>query len=140
MAKNGKITGAAIGMAAITMLVIMSACKPRECAAPADNSRGSSADKSTGTGAAPQAPAAAAPHREGPGGPGGKALPKLVPIKSFSERSTERLDFFKSTAPAPGEISGSSMTAKNRTAPDTVPPHPVIQPPAPVPAQKPAAN
>ncbi len=54
-----------------------------------------------------------AAHREGPGATGGKPLPKLVPVKSFSERSVEKLDFFRSTAPAPSNISGSSVSANN---------------------------
>ena len=93
------------------MSVFLAACGPRE----------SASEKSTQTESIPQAPVASAALNEVSGGAGLKARPKLVPVKSFSERSTKELVFYRSTAPASSDASAPSVVINNNTYPNAEP-------------------
>ncbi len=117
--------------AALFASVSLAACKQRD-AVPGPNAPREDVSERSVPGSASKTPAAI-------GGTGEKPLPKLVPVKSFSERSLEKLNFFRSTAPAPAGISGSSET-NNKTAPSPVAQPAVLQPPGATPPKKLAGN
>lgn len=125
-----KTTGIILA-AAFLASVFLAGCKQRDAAPGTNGPRGDVSEV--------PAPEPAPETRAAVGGTGEKPLPKLVPVKSFSERSIEKFNFFRSTAPAPGGISGSSDT-NDKAAPFPVAQPEVIQPPGAIPPKKLAGN
>lgn len=112
--------------ALVLMAISLSACGQRESGYHPYTSFERGVEKKTGTEPVPQTKADPASPHEGSGLTREKSLPKLVPVKTFSERSTEKLEFYRSTAAAPSGISGSTVIINVNAAPN------VLTAPAPV--------